>query len=470
MKKSRLIELFQTLEKPELRELKKFVRSPFFNTQKEVSVLADFLINNRDSNKFPPDKPAAFKKIFPDEAYSDVKIRLVMSALLKCLESYLVVKKALAEESDTKIQLAEVYRSRKLSRHFQTTKTLARRSLSSKKERNATFWRQRYALSVEQYYMESAQGRSAALNLQEVTDALDTFFIAEKLRQSCILLTHQAVYKSDYRHGLLAAVLEYLRQYPQMLSEPAVGIYYHAFHALTHAQDEAHFQNFKNQLFSFSEHFPEQELRDLYLLAINYCIRQINEGKRPYFREGFDLYQRGIQNEIFIEKGLLSRFTYSNIVGIGLQLNEFDWVENFLKDYQPFIEKNHRESTFSYNMARLEYARRHFSTAISLLQKAEYKDLLTNLGAKTILLKIFFEQDSTDLLNAHLDAMKNFIRRKRVIGYHRENYLNIVHFTGKLNTVNPFQKSELKKLKEEILSAEPLTEREWLLYQLEEMM
>ncbi|HMR42783.1 MAG TPA: hypothetical protein PKC40_03075, partial [Saprospiraceae bacterium] len=120
MKKSRLIELFQTLEKPELRELKKFVRSPFFNTQKEVSVLADFLINNRDANKFPPDKTTAFKKIFPDEAYSDVKIRLVMSALLKCLESYLVVKKALAEESDTKIQLAEVYRSRKLSRHFQT--------------------------------------------------------------------------------------------------------------------------------------------------------------------------------------------------------------------------------------------------------------------------------------------------------------------------------------------------------------
>src|SRR5690606_27053829 len=156
------------------------------------------------------------------------------------------------------------------------------------------------------------------------------------------------------------------------------------------------------------------------------------EGKRPYFREGFDLYQRGIQNEIFIEKGLLSRFTYSNIVGIGLQLNEFDWVENFLKDYQPFIEKNHRESTFSYNMARLEYARRHFSTSISLFQKAEYKDLLTNLGAKTILLKIFFDRDSTDMLNARLDAMKNFIRRKRVIEYHRENYLNTEHFTGKL--------------------------------------
>ena len=101
-----------------------------------------------------------------------------------------------------------------------------------------------------------------------------------------------------------------------------------------------------------------------------------------------------------------------------------------------------------------------------MLQKANYRDLLLNLAAKTLLLKIYYELDEFDLLNAHLDAMKNFIRRKAVIGYHRTNYLNIIRFTRRLTNSNLYDRERRKSLKEQIQAEDVLTEKEWLLEQL----
>ena len=84
-----------------------------------------------------------------------------------------------------------------------------------------------------------------------------------------------------------------------------------------------------------------------------------------------------------------------------------------------------------------------------------------------MLLKIYFELKEFTLLESHLDTMKVFIRRKKVIGYHQTNYLNIVRFTKKILTTNLFDKSKKTKLREEIENEKILTEKEWLLEQLE---
>jgi hypothetical protein len=66
-------------------------------------------------------------------------------------------------------------------------------------------------------------------------------------------------------------------------------------------------------------------------------------------------------------------------------------------------------------------------------------------------------------LQSHLDAMRNYIHRKRVLGYHRNNSLNIIKYTDKLLNINWHDKNEVEKLREAILKEEHLTEREWLL-------
>ena len=146
--------------------------------------------------------------------------------------------------------------------------------------------------------------------------------------------------------------------------------------------------------------FPPEETRDLYLLAINYCIKRLNEGHQRYAWEGLELYKEGLHQDILISNGLISRFSYRNIVAMGLVAEDFSWVASFISNYRSYLPKAHRESMFSFNMARLEYHRKHYDSALQLLQKSEYKDLLL---IERCLIPILTSEDAVNTKNQLLE-------------------------------------------------------------------
>lgn len=128
--------------------------------------------------------------------------------------------------------------------------------------------------------------------------------------------------------------------------------------------------------------------------------------------------------------------------------------------------KKERENVFSFNLARLEYHQKNYDIALNLLQKSNYRDVLLNLAAKNLLLKIYVELDEDSLLLSHLDSMSRYIRRHSVIAYHKKNYQNIISFAKKIITTNPYDKIAQLALKESILATKILSEKEWFLKQL----
>ncbi|GAB4488842.1 MAG: hypothetical protein OHK0019_05730 [Saprospiraceae bacterium] len=62
-----------------------------------------------------------------------------------------------------------------------------------------------------------------------------------------------------------------------------------------------------------------------------------------------------------------------------------------------------------------------------------------------------------------LDSFKVFLRRQKNLGYHRENYLNLVKFTKKLSKTVYASRSKRAALAKSICQTESVAEREWLL-------
>ncbi len=228
---------------------------------------------------------------------------------------------------------------------------------------------------------------------------------------------------------------------------------------LRDSAEETHFIRFKALLLHYSGHFSYDELHGLYILALNYCVRRINAGAVRFSGEALELYKEGLEKGYLLEDGVLSRFTYHNVVAAGLQSGDLDWVRYFIHDYKNKLEKRYRESSFSFNLARLEYAQRNYGHVLELLQKANYRDPLLNLAAKSLLLKTYHDLGEFDLLQSHLDAMRNYIHRKRVIGYHRTNYLNMIRYTEKLMRLNAWDRKAVDALRDAVQAEEILTEK-----------
>jgi hypothetical protein len=359
------------------------------------------------------------------------------------------------------IRLAGAWRRKGLEKQFGRALEQATRSLDKQPLRHRGYYESMAEISFERYQFLSSGQRTEDLNLQELLDTTETAFILGKLRQSCFALSHQAVYKIQYDFGLLDAVLNQIRVNPALSANPAVSLYYHCYLFLTAPETEQHFDSFRSLLLLHRELLPSDEQRDLYLLAINYCIRKINQQKSNYFIQAFGLYKSALEADLLFENGQLSPFAFNNIVAIALKVGEIEWAELFIAQYAPVLENRHREANVKLNLARVAYLKKDFKSAMLHLQEADYKDLINNLIAKTLLLKIYYESDEFDALDAHIQSMQRFIGRQRVMGYHRDNYLNIIRFTRKLTQLKCTDPGEVALLKNQVESAAPLSEKEW---------
>lgn len=468
MQKTLVWEIVEQLTSSERREVKLFLDSPFFNHREDVRVLFDHLSRAAKKKVEPPSRQAVFGKIFPQKKYDDQRMRLTISYLFKLLEKYLVQKEILTEDHGGFHLLLSAYRRRKLSRHFQTTLKQGVKKMESQPFRHPEFFFEKYLVEREQYRFLSSSGRTQQLNLQTVEDDLTVATVAMKLRQFCLLRSHETVFNIQYDAALMDEILA-VADDPKLRAVPAVKLYAFCFRALfSENRNDANFLKFKVLLFESVGVFPKNEMRDLYLLAINFCIKKINENAEQYYREAHDLYRSGLETGLLVEEGKLGRFTYNNIVGLSIRIPEvWEWVEWFVEAYRDHLEPEHRGAYFSLSSARLEFARKNYEAALVHLQRADYRDLINNLVAKTLQMKIYFEMDEYELLESHLRTMRMFIRRNKKLGYHRENWSNIVKYTRKLMELNPFDAEARKNLRSEIESAEILTEKEWLLGRLE---
>ncbi len=431
--------LWQTcaaLTRLERKHVGQWLRSPFFCRRGQPRNLFEYLHHCLESGIAPDTERACFHVSGAGTPCGLKDLRLVMSELLAQIEHFLVYREKFESPGNFDISLAAAYRKRGLEKHFRQSLQSARIQWARRPCRHAEYFDAQADIEYELYQHLSADRRTEALNLQALSDQTDTAYIARKLRQACMALSHQTVYKADYSFGLLDAVLDHVHRNESLQQVPAVGLYFYCYTFLTSPEGEKYFVRFKTQLLDQQDQLPADEQRNLHLLAINFCIRKINQSQARFSREALDLYRSALKAGLLLENGLLSHFAYNNIVAIALKVGDTDWVETFIHEYAPVLEKKHREASFHLNLARVEYARRNLKSSLLHLQQADYKDLINNLIAKTLQLKIYYETDEFDALDAHLQSMQTFIRRQRVIGYHKTNYLNIIRYARRLMQLN----------------------------------
>ena len=467
MKKSRLIELFNSFSRKEQRELGKFVQSPVFNQREDVQLLYDYLYQHypfkRDSSI---SKVFVYQSIFPKKKYNDKEMDYAMSFLFGVMKSFLIHQELYEQPQDSQLYLNRALQKKKVTRIFEKEIKMTEKNLDKQPLRNSDFHYFNYQLNFEKYVFNQSVSRLDATNFQTLSDEFTHYFLTNKLWLSCAALAHKKLAKVEFREDFLEEILTHIEQ-NDYSNVPAVNVYYHCYKSLTTEDNATHFGELTSLMDKHYEQFTQAELKDIYVAAINYCIGQFNKGKSDFIKTAFELYKNGLNKEVFTENGYLSRFTYHNIVLSGMVLKEFDWVHKFIYEFKPRIEQKHRESTFHYNLAIYYFRKPDHDQAMDLLQKVEFDDVHWNMNARRMLLKIYFEKGEFESLDSLLTSFKNFIyRNKNIGGYHRDNNLNLMKFVSRLLSLGKFEKEARATLRKEIEATKGVADKEWLLAQL----
>ncbi|MEO0008467.1 MAG: hypothetical protein RJA20_2663 [Bacteroidota bacterium] len=457
---SKLWQILSVLTREEWNKLREFVESPYFNRRGEVVRLL-YALEQVQSGV--PDRQAIFGQIFPGKPFSDHRLRQSMSFLLQLAYEFLEIHSFRADLPGRLLLRSGALRRRGLNDRSADALSVASGQLQDSPLRNADYHDLWYRIELDSYKTRFERIIPGATEMQKLSDSLDVSYITRKLWQACFLWSHQQISGASYDYGLLPAVTAYVEQY-NLTAIPAVGAYYYCYLALTGAESDISFERFIGLLQQENASFTEEEIRDLYLLALNFCIRKVNTGSKTYLPFQFELYRSGISGGYFTTEGGLSRHTYLNAVTTALALREYDWAIQFTDGYSQQLPAAYRKPLWQFNHARLAFARGKNDRALELLRDVEIRDTLLMAAIKTVQIKIFHETGNTDLLESNMQALQTFIRRRKAgIGYHQVNYLNMIRLLRRRMEIPDNDRDAIKRWIAQVQDTPDVAEKDWLI-------
>lgn len=466
MRNTKFFKLFQTFSAWELRHLRQFVESPFFNKRQDVLQLLDFMIKESKKEKPKYDKQKAFKLLFPKIKYSETKMNTTVSYLFKLTEQFLSMRHFQQDTSAQKWYLAQAYKEQKQEKNYHSTLDSYALFLEKQPFRDSEFWWKKYQLEFEQFNLLIKGNRSKEANLPSLTHAFDVHFVANKLRLACIIQSRKRLFKQEQQNLLIDEINTFLEQNSSWLEIPAIAMHYYCYKTMTDKENENYFEQFLYWLTQRRSEFSIKETGSLYLAAINYCIQKANKGVEKYWQKSLELYQVVLEEGWLMQQKYLSKFTFSNIVANGLRVKAMDWTADFIEKYQKYLNPNERANICYFNLARWHIQKEEYDAALEQLRFYQFDDNYHYLIAKTMLVKIYYKQEAIEALLATLDAMNSFLNRKEVLNVaYRLHFKNVIGFMRKLLKIGSMSSIERKNLRKEMEECVHFFDKGWFLEQ-----
>jgi len=450
--------------------LKKFFDSPYLVANKQVSTLAKYILDHCDHTE-KMERTIIWKNTFPDVPFHYPKLRKLASELLRYIEEYFVYEDLQNDVFEIKTRIAESLARREQKDLFdQAVKTIQKidgiQSQKTSKQYFNKYQVEYAAFKLVNYDLK----RFEKTNLSEITNNLDIFYVIEKLRYTCDALSRNPLTK-DYDDFLLKEILEKVKNDDYLLSIPAIAIYLSIYYSMVDYENEEHYFNLKSLLDKHAGEFEQEESKKFYESAINYVVNRINTPGVDFLRELFELYQSYLDKGFIFINDQIDPYNFKNIVTTGLRLKEYDWVEYFIEEYKSRLPQLYRENVYIYHKAQLLFYTGAYGKVLQLLQEVEYDDQTYNLGAKSMLLAVYYETEEIEALLSFLDSFKVYLNRhrKRLPAVVVENYLNLIKFTRKLIKIPPGDKKEVQKIRAELNNTKSVASANWLSQKIEEL-
>lgn len=465
MKNSQLYKIFSKFDKKTRRLGLKWVQSPVHNTRADLILLYRHLYEQAKGQARSLKKEAVWEAIFPNTPFDEAQMNRLLSMLVAILKEFLAWQEWQEEPADEKIQMVRALKRLGLDEAFETTFFEAVDLLENQPYRDTKYYIQ--TIELFRYKQEHQALRQRTTTRNTHSDQFEKagigLSILNLLRHACMIQNNRNLFKEVEEEPSLSIRLA-AQLHEEELADDASLIYFYLWKMLSYPEEEVHFQKARQLTTVSHELFRLSELREIFLVMLNYCIRRVNSGKPEFVRELFALYRSGLEQKALIEDGVLSKFTYKNAISAALGLQEFEWAMQFLEEYQPFLPAKERTAVYTYNKAVIFFRQQSYDQAMKTLREADFgDDVMTSLDARCMLLRMYFEQGYWEALDSLLDSFHVFVKRQKTLGYQAENYLNLIRYVRQLVHTGADKKENLQHLLAAVEASAALAEKKWLL-------
>lgn len=486
----KLLELLRYFSESDLNRLDKFMFSPFFNESERLTALYNYIRQFAPDFLFPENMAkTVFAHLFPGRDFDQALLNKLNSQLFKLVETFLAHHQLEEDRFAKDLHLLQFYNQVMLPKHITSTLSSLEKLLNQSSYRNLDYFRKVLAINnIRAEYMAQTDKRTGDINLQELNDALDIYFMLAKLMFLNSMLTRRKIAKIDYDFTWMQETLDYLED-SDYIEIPAIDIYREILLLQLHPTEQKYYTRLKDLLNKHNNLFPDHELRDFFIYLEN-AVKHIFPVE-SYFQELFDLYNMQLNACILHENGYLPHTVFKNVASAALTLQKFDWAKEFIENnWQKVIPKEFRLDAYYQNLASLHFFTGDYDKAQELLLESNPVDIYYKLSQKILLAEIYFEKRELEVLENFLNTFTKFIfdqqakiAPEKVASYRQfvnffkkmlriltDNAQSLEAFENRAIQINPVTIKALKKLSKQISRTPLFYSKKWLLSKIQEQL
>ncbi len=474
MKSTKLHTILGQLSKPKINRFLKFLASPYLNSKTEIEELVKEIIASEEEHS----REDLFTLLFPNEKYDDRKLRKLFSDSITKFEEFLVIEHLKSDKLLYHQVLLQEINESKVNALQEKSKKNALNYFERFSEKAGDYYAHKYKLEKNIFNLDTEyekrkikKGDKRNLNIKQLNLELDQYYVIEKLRLACDLISWQRIFKIQERPFDIEIILRMLER-NDLLENVVIQAYRSVYLMLIGREEEDHYKSLKQTIFKEKSSFPLVELKEIFDSMLTYCIGKFSSDNQ-FLNEALELYDFGIEQGILLINDHITPITFRNYVILGLRIGKTKKVENFIAQKEHLLDDRERENTINFCKARVFWYKKDWQSVIQQLAIVGFEDsYYYYVNSKIMLISAYYELDEFDTIEYTLDSFYSYLLRNKELNEQRNNaYKLYISNTRRLLKIRPGDTKALQKLKVVIEEeSRPMNGKNWLLEKIEEQL
>lgn len=431
MGKSNLADILKALNKSELKEFSDFLRSPYFNKNKNTVKLFDSLM--REKTNFVPGNPAKkkiYERIYGKKKYNDSSYRVLNHNLTALAKEYLTIKQFRSNKELYNSELNTVLYSRKIYSLLGKNLNFLMTELKNTREKDDEHFYYLYNTLhlknnlqyTNRYYKNVNRPLDEEL-LSKSMEALMQFFLVISLRYYRQLLFYRKGIKVDLQYRFIEKVFEIIKELNIAFPE---NLHYNLYlnEALLLSENKIeHYTKIKEILFSDENGIKRANKCDSVSILFAYIGSNIFKGNYSYYKDAQKIYKFALENNLLTRDEIdsyIEVFTYFFALRAAFFNKDFQYAEYIHKNTVNKLFPGYRDFADKFVKSWAEFEKGNFSDAYRLLGTIKNPDHVhLKPYFKNHLLKCLIELGMLDTAAFQIDSYRHMLKKLRK--YYAEN-------------------------------------------------
>lgn len=479
MNNSSLILLLKKFDKQQMKEFNSFVKSPFFNTNKALASLFEYIRKQHpEFNEEKLEKEYVYRKIFGKTEFNDGFFRVLMSNLQNLAEEYLSLKgfqkETLLKKKFLLDQLMALPESKKLAEKILKE---GLKEAENIKPEGPDDYLGKYHMAFYRKYLYStsfsaSKDKMPSDHLYDEQKYLTYYFLLRMLADHFYHLNQSQIINYTPKLIFVDEIISFLEKNPEYLEFPTLNMTYLRVLLLKNNNIEDLYK-LKNAFYGSFEELGHKDCFNIISIIINFCHKNyfLTEDEK-FLEEKLEILLFGMDNGItsFDEDDYFDNNRYNNLFSTYIEFGRIDDAEKFIKEYGPKLEPEEQNFWVNYSMAELQSKRGKYDEALDHLSKIRnVKTVSYKLHLKSLQLRLYYDAGLLEQAISAADSFRHFIQKENLMNpVYNEQYRNFYLFYIKLLGLNTGKSATAaNELKESLTPVKNVIHKKWLMERLD---